>query len=55
MVDKKEKTPTLEDYLKAGNIKKNLYDAIKKIPTEDKRSRVVETLHRRIAKRGNLP
>lgn len=52
---KKEKKPTLEEYLADGKIKQNLYDTIQKIPSEDKQARVLETLHRRIDKRGSLP
>ena len=49
-----KKKPTLEEYLKKGKIKQELYDTIHQIPSEDKQARVLETLHRRIEKRAKL-
>lgn len=46
--------PTMEEYLAEGKIKKELYDAVAAIPKPDKKARVIETLHRRIEKRGIL-
>jgi len=55
MTTKKETNkPTLDEYLKEGKITKNLYDTISVIQNEDKKKRVVETLHRRIDKRKIL-
>lgn len=51
----KKKKPTLEKYRDGGQITKKLYDDIQLIPNEDKQRRVLETLHRRIEKRGTLP
>ena len=46
--------PTLDGYLKAGRINQQLYDDIKKIPTQDKQDRVLKTLHRRLEAREKL-
>ncbi len=45
---------TLEGYLKTGRINQQLYDDIKKIPTQDKQDRVLKTLHRRLVSRERL-
>ncbi len=54
MAAKEKKMPTLDGYLKSDRINQKLYDDIKKIPTEDKQDRVLETLHRRLASREKL-
>jgi len=52
---KVEKKLTMEEYLAQGKIGKKLYDIVNKISKEDKKARVIEKLHRRIAGRGTLP
>lgn len=52
--EQEKKKPTLEEYLKEGKIKQSLYDAVELIPKPDKKARVIETLHRRIERRGTL-
>ena len=54
MGSKKKEKPSIEDYLKEGKINKTLHTTISRIPNPDKKERVIETLHRRIAKRGSL-
>ena len=50
-----KKKPTVDEYLKEGKIQKDLHDRIQAIPNEDKKARVIETLHRRVATKGTLP
>lgn len=50
----KEKQPTLDKYLAKGRINQKLYNDIQKIPSKDKRARVLETLHRRLETRERL-
>ena len=53
--EEKKKKPTMEEYLKEGKITQDLYDTVAIIPKDEKKARVIETLHRRIAAMGGLP
>lgn len=46
---------TMDDYLAQGKVGKKLYNIVNNIAREDKKARVIDKLHRRIAARGQLP
>jgi len=51
---KEDNMNKVDGFLKEGVIQKNLHDSIVKVSNPDKQRRILETIDRRLAKRGNL-